>query len=167
MSRHLARGARRRIGLLVVPALAASLCLSGCVPFGQGDEETYKAGESIAEELDVPSLGKTEFTSQWGTGTFSDLPTVEYIVSGDSAAQTLDDRLDAAGFVHEDSGGVYTRWTRATEDFHDIVNVRVLKSGESASRSAAASHDNDESVYIADVPSVQIRIVALDEQATR
>jgi hypothetical protein len=133
------RSARRPKTISCGVGLAVALiALSGCgEPFAVGPAKTYNAAESLGADLHLSALGSISRTERWGTGTFSDPPTVEFQiddVTADAAAD-LASRVEEHGFASRyNSTTFWSVWVKHTaQGIEPMVAVAKYSIGDRVS----------------------------------
>jgi len=132
---------------LTVAALLLISTLSACAhsPFLSGPSSIYKQVDNIEHQLQIESLGQTIWTSRFGTGKFSNPPTLELEIVGRSVSTTIAGRLRSAGFFPKVRGTGQTEWIRPSKYGDQNVYVDDFGPGQKVFRHQNGSGSTESS----------------------
>jgi hypothetical protein len=122
---------RRTIALILLAGLAP-VSLVGCGAVGLPSPGAYVHVDALASQLDLNSVGKIQYSANYGTDWMADHPTFLAIISGPDASARISNELRKAGLKpagpEMDSR---TLWNLTVNDTYVYtVTVREVQPGD-------------------------------------
>ena len=115
--------------------LCAASLLAGCTIFGVdiAPPGAFNDINALVEELDIPSVGEVTYEGRYGTvGNYR--PTYVAVIEGTEVVDTLQGRLDSAGFEWIGRSDEFSHeWVRGGLNDYISVTLRIVKAGDGIS----------------------------------